>query len=113
MVWKRAPGVGPMASVRWLNSMLLAAAAGGAGFGGPFASRDLGGKLRVPFLDLGDDVVHFLRGKLREHRQADAGSGVGLGVGDAADDASLLAPGVAGLLVDGDGVMGLGVHAVL
>src|ERR1019366_6991680 len=39
--------------------------------------------------------------------------GIGLGVGDAADDAGLLAPWIAGLLVDRDGVMGLGVDAVL
>src|ERR1035441_135318 len=93
--------------------MLLPATAVGAGFRGLLAGRNLGGKLLVPFLDLGNDVVHFLRSELGIHREADAGGGVGLGVGDAADDSGLLAPRVAGLLVDRDGVMRLGVYAVL
>src|ERR1700690_2419012 len=111
---KRAPGMGPLAPVRWVSSMLLAAAtAVGAGFRGLLAGRNLGGKLLVPFLDLADNVVHFLRRELRIHREADAGGGVGLGVGDAAGDAGLLAPRIAGLFVDGDGVVRLGVYPVL
>src|ERR1035437_4266423 len=93
--------------------MLLAATAVGAGFRGLLAGRNLGGKLLVPFLDLGNDVIHFLRGELGIHREADASGGVGLSVGHAASDSGLLAPRVASLLVNGDRVMRLGVYAVL
>src|SRR5208282_2414415 len=67
----------------------------------------------VPFLDLGDDVIHFLISKLGVHREADATRGVGLGVRHAAGDARAFAPRIARLLVYGDRVMGLRINAVL
>ena len=62
----------------------------------------------------GDGVVHFLGGQLGEHRQRDAGrprcvpsSATGPTI------ARLFAPRIAFLLVDGDGVVALGIDAVL
>src|SRR5512136_1408198 len=106
MYWRcrengRQGGV-PMAPVKWRKAVLLTAGAGGAGLRGAFAGRGLGSELLVPFLDFGDDVVHFRLGEFGEHREADTARGIRFGVGDAADDAGLLAPRVTGLLVDGD-----------
>ena len=60
----------------------------------------------VPLQDLGDGVVHFLGGQLGEHRQRDAARPRCVSAfGERADDAAPLAPGIAFLLVDGDGVV--------
>src|SRR5438876_11687728 len=61
----------------------------------------------VPLLQLRNDVLHFVRGQFGEHGQADAAGGVRFGVCRCAENARLLAPRIAGLLVDGDRVMGL------
>ena len=58
------------------------------------------------------DVIHFLRGQFGEHRQGDAAGGIAFGVGNGAGDARLFAPRISFLLVDGDGVVALGVDAV-
>ena len=61
--------------------------------------------------DFVDDVIDLLAGQFREHGQRDAGGGVVFGVGQRTGDARRFAPRIAGLLMDGDGIMRLGIDA--
>src|SRR5262245_60490710 len=67
----------------------------------------------VPLQDLGGHVVHFLFGQLGEHGQRDARGRVAHGIRHRERNARTLAPRVAFLLVDGDGVVALGVDALV
>ena len=66
----------------------------------------------VPFQDCLDDVIGLAGGQLGKHGQAYAAGGIALGVGKGAGDAGRLAPRVTFLLVNGDGIVTLGVDAV-
>jgi len=63
----------------------------------------------VPFESLFDDYIDLVLSELGEHWQRDAGSGVSLGVWYWTGDASLPAPWIAFLLMDGDRVVAFGV----
>src|SRR6185295_13270783 len=78
----------------------------------PAKSR-MSGVLSVPFLDLGDHVIHLVGHQFGEHRKADTAGGVGFGIGDAADNTRPLPPRITRLVMDGDRVMSLGVDVVL
>src|SRR5437867_6686344 len=67
----------------------------------------------VPLHAFGHDVVHFLLGQFGEHWQRDAGGGVALRVGHGPGDARAFAPRITSLFVDRDGIMRLGVHAIV
>lgn len=85
--------------------------AGFAALSDALAFRCLSRELCVPFPDLLDHVIDFLREQFGVHWQADAASGVGFGVGEWANDSRILAPRVTGLFVDCDRVMRFCVNA--
>src|SRR5579864_3570149 len=69
--------------------------------------------LRVPLLRLGDHIIDLISCQLGENRETHATGGVGLGIGQAADDSGAFAPRVAGLLMYRYRVMGFGIDVVL
>ncbi len=70
-------------------------------------------ELRVPLFEFGDGVVDFFGSKFGEHRQRNALRGVALGIGHVRLQVGELTPRIALLLVDGDGIMLLGVNAMI
>src|SRR5689334_6478991 len=58
-------------------------------------------------------MIHFLRGELGEHRQADAGVSVMLRIGQRTGAARRLAPRITRLLVDGYRIMRFRIHTIL
>src|SRR4029079_16266757 len=67
----------------------------------------------VPLEDLADDVIDLVSGQLGIHRQADAARRGSLSVRNRSDDPRLLTPRIPLLLMNGDGVVGLGIDPVL
>jgi hypothetical protein len=70
-------------------------------------------ELRGPLFEFGDAVVDFFGSKFGEHGQRNALRCVVLGIGYVGLQVGKFAPGIALLLVDGDGIVLLGVDAVI
>ena len=70
-------------------------------------------ELRVPLFEFGDSVVDFFGSKFGEHGQRNALRGVALGIRHVRLQVGEFTPRIALLLVDGDGIMLLGVNALI